>query len=159
MTPALLLATAFVFADKDEAKYQFMLKKAAEDSVEVRTEKTRTVFVITSKSGIGEGIFTLSEGQWPRDVVLRFQSAKNNGFKNLESFHQDTNRLKVCGAQRQSGEMELHFTGPDGKVGDVAGKLNIKVETRDGALEVTLPAFLLTGSKQAGFSWIDAFRR
>jgi hypothetical protein len=71
----------------------------------------------------------------------------------------DTNRFKVSGSQRQSGEMELHFTGPDGQIGPTAGKLNVKVESRDGALEVTLPAFLLTGSKQVGFSWIDAFRR
>ena len=32
MIPVLLLSCAFALADKDEAKYQFMLKKAAEDA-------------------------------------------------------------------------------------------------------------------------------
>ena len=97
---ALVMLSALVspLADKDEAKYQFMLKKAAEDSAEVRKEKNRTVLVVTSKSGIGSAIVTLTEGQWPRDVVLRLQYAKDRGFTSLESFGLDTNRMRVSGS-------------------------------------------------------------
>lgn len=159
MSPLLIAAALMVCAaDKDEAKVRFMLKKT-EDSAEVRKEEKRTVLVMTSKSGIGEAAVTLAEGQWPRDVVLRFQYGKDAGFRNLEAFDLRTNRIQVSGSQRQSGNMELYFLSPGGKAEAIAGRLNVKVEPRGGALEVTLPAHLLTGAKEVTFSWIDAFRR
>ncbi len=159
MSPTLILATlVFTVADKDEAKYQFALKKA-EDAVEIRKEEKRTVIAVTSKSGIGEVKVTLTEGRWPRDVVLRLQYAKDRGFSTLEGFGLRTSRLSVDGSLRTSGSMELYFLSPEGKAETVAGKVNVKVEVRDGALEVTLPAHLLTGAKEVNFHWIDAYRQ
>jgi hypothetical protein len=157
MTPVLLLLTVGM-ADKGDAKYQFQFKKG-EDSAEVRSEKDRTVIVVTSKSGIGSMVATLTEGQWGRMVVLRFRHADRGGFQHLEMFHLKTARFLVSGSEKQSGAMELYFLGPDGKQGDLAGKLNVTVQQTGGAMEVTLPAFLLTGSKDVQFEWIDAFRR
>ena len=73
-------------------------------------------------------------------------------------FHLKTGRLEVSGSKGQSGAMELYFVGPDGKQGARAGTLNVTVTERDGALEVTLPAYLLTGSKELALEWIDAYR-
>lgn len=158
MSLALILMTlAFSLTGKDEAKYQFALKKP-KDAVAERKEEKRTVFVVTSKSGIGGVTVTLADGRWPRDVVLRLQYAKDRGFSSLESFGLQTSRLSVDGSLRTSGRMELYFLSPEGKAEAAAGKVNVKVESRDGALEVTLPAHLLTGAKEVSFNWIDAFR-
>jgi hypothetical protein len=100
----------------------------------------------------------LTEGRWPRDVVLRMQYDKARGFAMLESFGLKTARLSVDGSQRASGAMEFYFLSPEGKAEAPAGKVNVKVEARGGALEVTLPAHLLTGVKEVTFDWIDAFR-
>jgi hypothetical protein len=154
----ILAALMFNMADKDEPKYHFTLKKA-DDTVEVRKEEKRTVFVVTSKSGIGDMKALLTEGSWPRDVVLRFVYDKARGFTMLESFGLQTSRISVDGSLRTSGAMELYFLSPEGKAEGAAGKVNVKVEARAGALEVTLPAHLLTGTKEVRFSWIDAFRQ
>jgi hypothetical protein len=159
MSAMFLLATcSLALADKEEAKYQFMLRKG-EDAIEERKEKDRTLFVATSKSGIGGVQVTLAEGQWPRTVALRLQYSKDRGFTNLEAFTLQTARLHVSGSLRRSGDMELYFLGPDGKPGDLAGKAKVTVENKDGGLIVTLPAFLLTGARDARFEWIDAYRR
>jgi hypothetical protein len=40
-----------------------------------------------------------------------------------------------------------------------AGELDVRVEKRGGAVEVTLPANLLTGSRKVTFEWIQAYLR
>jgi hypothetical protein len=158
MSSALVFALTLLLADGDEPKYAFALKKP-QDSMEARKEEKRTGLVITSQSGIGEGGVLLTEGRWPRDIVLRFQYDKTRGFKMLESFTLTTNRIHVSGSQRTSGKMALYFLSPEGKPGDVAGQVNVTVAEKDGALELTLPAHLLTGAKEVRLKWIDAFRR
>src|SRR5438067_2455769 len=158
MSTALVFAVALLVADKDEPKYQFTLKKP-QDSIEARKDEKRTVFVVTSQSGIGEGTIALTEGRWPRDIVLRLQYDKERGFKMLESFGLTTNRIWVSGSQRTSGKMALYFLSPEGKPGDVAGQVNVTVAEKAGALELTLPAHLLGGAKEVRLKWIDAFRQ
>ncbi len=145
-------------ADTDEPKLKFQPRKP-EDSAEVRKEKDRTVFVVTSKSGIGGVLIELDQGKWPRDVTLRMTYGKERGFQMLESFSLETNRIKVSGSKGASGKMPFGFVGPDGKSEMTAGHLNVTVKEREGALEVTLPAHLLTGAKEVKVEWIDAFRR
>jgi hypothetical protein len=158
MSSALVFAVALLLADGDEPKYAFALKKP-QDSMEIRKDDKRTVLVITSQSGIGEGGVLLTEGRWPRDIVLRLQYDKKRGFKMLESFGLTTNRIAVSGSQRTSGKMALSFLSPDGKPEGVAGQVNVAVAEKEGALELTLPAHLLTGAKEVRLNWIDAFRR
>jgi hypothetical protein len=158
MSPVLILAgLSILMADKNEAKYQATLKKPG-DSIEFRKEVKRTLFVITSKMGIGEGVVTLTEGRWPRDVVLRLQYDKERGFTMMEGFALRTQRIQITGSLRESGKMELTFLSSDGKAEGAAGHVNVTVQSRSGALEVTLPAHLLAGAKDVSISWIDAYR-
>ena len=156
---SLLILTSLVFSlADDEPKYQFALRKA-QDAIEVKKDEKRTLFIITSQTGIGDGSVTLTEGRWPRDIVLRLRYDKERGFNMLESFTLATERFQVSGSQRTSGKMELYFLSPEGKAEALTGHVNVIVQERAGALEVTLPAHLLAGTKAVKFGWIDAFRR
>jgi hypothetical protein len=141
-----------------EPVYEFAVKKG-DDAIAATKDGDKVVFTITGKSGIGGGTVTLKEGQWPKEVVLRFQHAKGQPFKGLEKFQLTTAHFKVDGSQKTSKAMPFSLAGDDGKfAAGPAGTLNVVVdETKDG-LEVRLPANLLAGSKTVELAWIDVFR-
>jgi hypothetical protein len=141
-----------------EPTYEYTLKKG-DDSIAAAKDGDKTVFTIVGKSGIGGGTIALKDGDWSKEVVLRFQYGKTDAFKTLEKFTLTTAHVKVEGAQKQSKAMPFFLAGSDGKFGATpAGTLEIVVEgTKDG-LDVRLPANLLAGSKKVELSWIDAYR-
>ncbi|HSQ55400.1 MAG TPA: hypothetical protein VLM40_06615, partial [Gemmata sp.] len=96
-----------------EPTYKFELHKAA-DSVIVQKEKDRTVFLFTSKSGIGGADIVLARGAWPEKVTLRFRYSEGNAFWTLEDIRLYTDRVLIQGAQKMSGKMPFCFMGPDG---------------------------------------------
>ena len=165
MTSIILVATALAALPAEpkraEPPYQFECKKP-KDTITVRKEKSRTVFRVTSKDhGIGGATMSLKRGQWPAQVTLRFE-----GFSNLEEFRLETDRITVSGSIKTSGHMLFAFVGADGDVPVVepgaaapAGELDVRVERRDGAVEVTLPVNLLVGSRKVTFDWVQAFLR
>jgi hypothetical protein len=137
------------------------------NSVVAQKEKDRTVFVVTSESGIGGATIVLAGGEWPENVTLRFQYSKGKGFHWLEDIRLSTDRVVVEGTQKSSGKMPFCFAGPDSDKQDViqpggreaAGFLDVRVRHKKEAMDVTLPAHMLRGSTRLRVSWIDAFRR
>jgi hypothetical protein len=149
-----------------EPVYEFSLKK--EGRIDAAREKERTVFLVTSPRGIGQAGIKLKAGSWPEIVTLRFQyvNEEDKGFANLEQIWITTDRIHTEGSLKASGQFAFLFLDgrrqkpvqmPDDR--RAAGVLRVRVEQRNGAVEVTLPAHLLTGSTQLDLSWIDAFRR
>ncbi|MBN9518213.1 hypothetical protein J0H58_06795 [bacterium] len=165
MTPGVLLVVALAGGAAKEPSYKVEVRKAA-DTVVARTEKDRTVFLVTSESGIGGADITLTGGAWPERVTLRFAYEKGKPFRSLEDIRLRTDRVVVQGAEKQSGRMRFCFVGADGGQdviepggAEPAGYLDVRVRPGADGLDVTLPANLLRGSRQLRLSWIDAFRR
>ena len=137
------------------------------NSVVAQKEKDRTVFVVSSESGIGGATIVLAGGEWPENVTLRFLYSKGKGFHTLEDLRMSTDQVAVAGSQASSGKMPFCFAGPDSDKQDViqpggreaAGLLDVRVRAGKEAMDVTLPAHLLRGSSKLRLAWIDAFRR
>ena len=156
-------------------KLQSELRKK-EDTFVPRTEGKRTVYVITSPSGIGDAKITRLAGEWPRHTALKLQYEQGRAFTRLEGVSLRTDRLEVNGplggipekANREpvpvklnfwfvskAGEPEFQHTGEI----PVAGTLDATVQVEDGGLELVLPADCLTESKSLKIDWIDAYRQ
>src|SRR4051812_31309164 len=114
---AVAMAAAAGAVHAADPSYDFKLKKA-DDSITAAKDGDKTVFTITGKSGIGAGTITLKEGQWPKEVVLRFRYNDTDAFKTLEQIQLNTAKLKVSGSQKQSKAMPYFKADADGKFGD-----------------------------------------
>ena len=160
------------FAAEPDLKVEL---RKAEDKFVGNAEAKRTLYVITSPSGIGQVKVTRVSGIWPRNVALRFQYKPSHRFTNLEGFFLRTDRLEIRGfvrprrdkASPKGLESQLHFwfLGPDNATrtqgtGDVppAGTLDVVVREAEGALEFSLPANLLGDTRTMTLDWIDAYR-
>jgi hypothetical protein len=122
---------------------------------------------VTNPFGIGRAGIKLKAGAWPAHVTLRLQyrAEKGGGFTNLENIEITTDRVHSVGSLRSSGSFDFGFLDEKGRkpaetlgASWSAGKLQVRVAERDGALEVTLPPNLLTGSSRLEVYWIDAYR-
>lgn len=166
MTHGMLFVAALIVGQPKEPTYKVVELRKAADTVVPQKDKDRTVFVITSESGIGGATILLAGGEWPENVTLRFLYAKGRGFRALEDIRFSTDRVVVNGTDKLSGRMPFCFAGPDPKLDiiqpggrDAAGFLDVRVRQADEALDVTLPAHLLRGSGKLKVAWIDNFRR
>ena len=128
----LLLACLAADAPTSSPSYRFDVTKPA-DSVTVREEKDRTVFLITSPSGIGSVTITPTAGQWPTRAVVRFLYTADRGFQRLEGIDATTNRQDRPVPQEKAA---LH----------------------DGAIELPLSPELLKDATHVKLSWVDAYR-
>lgn len=170
MAHGMLLVAALVVGQPERAvkepTYKFVEVRKPADTVVARKEKGRTVFVVTSESGIGSATIVLAGGEWPENVTLRFLYAKGKGFGALEDIRLSTDRVVVQGAQKMSGRMPFCFAGPDAArdviepgAREAAGSLDVRVRHAKEAMDVTLPAHMLRGSTRLRVAWIDHFRR
>ena len=170
MVHGMLLAAALIVGqparEAKEPTYKVVEVRKSADSVVARKEKDRTIFVITSKSGIGGADITLANGAWPENVTFRLQYSKDEGFRMLEDIRLYTDRVVVRGSQKTSGRMLFCFASPDEKsdviepgAREAAGLLDVRVDRGMKAMDVTLPAHMLRGSGKLRVTWIDAFRR
>jgi hypothetical protein len=171
MAPGTLLLAALVLGqpgrEAKEPTYKVVEVQKAADSVVAQTENERTVFVVTSESGIGGATIMPAGREWPENVTLRFLYAKGKGFHWLEDLRLSTDRVVVEGAQKLAGRMPFCFAGPDSDKLDViqpggreaAGFLDVRVRHGKEAMDVTLPSHMLRGSSKLRMAWIDAFRR
>jgi hypothetical protein len=152
----LCLATAALAA---EPTFKIQLSKG-NDTATVRDDGKRTVVEIVSESGIGKA--TITEGSWPRHVTLRFRYKADKPFTTLEGFKLRTDRLLVNGGTKTAGKLPLFFADAMGQFdrddSHPAGFLNVAVKPVDNALELTLPANLLQGTKKVELEWIDVYR-
>jgi hypothetical protein len=155
---AILFGIASRTAQANPPKYEFKSGKY-EESVEVRVEDKHTVFAISGKLPVGGITIRLTEGDWPRDVILRL-----NKFDNVESFSATTDRL-TCGGQRgfSSGGVKafsrmLPFRFPNSKGefedGPCTGTLDVVIEQGNEGLDFKLPTNLLVGAREVRISWL-----
>ena len=109
MAHGMLLVAALIVGQPDrEAKeptYKVVEVRKVADSVVAQKEKDRTVFVVTSESGIGGATIVLAGGEWPEKVTLRFLNSEGKAFTTLEDIRLYTDRVLIQGAQAQSGKM------------------------------------------------------
>lgn len=138
---------------------QFGVKcRKAEDRVQPLVEMDRTIFRITSKSGIGSAEVTLVGGSWPRQMVLRF--TEWNGM--LEHLSVGGNKLSLSGNLRTRPRTVSFFDANGKPVEDRAKAVYVlTVESKEGGkvVEVVLPpGFGSPETKTLKLSWIDAYR-
>ena len=164
-----LVATLIVGPPDREAKeatYQVVEVSKPADTMVAQKEKDRTVFVVTSESGIGGATVVLAGGEWPENVTLRFVYAQGKGFHMLENIRLSTGRVVVQGTQELSGRVPFCFAGSDDKLEVIepgrresAGSLDVRVRDGKEGMDVSLPANMLRGSTKLRVAWIDAYRR
>jgi hypothetical protein len=157
-------------ADPKEQGGRFTITtKRADDTVEVRGEKGRTVFAVKSPFGIGQVVIGRKGEEWPKAVVLRLH------LKGLSSFRASNGKTTLNAvASIQDGKpqvrswkdrnedapldekspfwMDIRILGNDGKL---AKELPLK----HGYFELVLPrAFFEGNPKSITLNWIDFYR-
>ncbi len=165
----LLFAIAAVAAAGDPpSKFKITTKKK-DDTVEVRADKDKAMFVVKSPFGISQAVIERLDDAWPKTVELRLH------LKGLESFRVTNEKTKLDAAagiqdgkpkvrQWKDGKedaplddkspfwMEVRILGGDGKAGKA-------LPLKDGYFEVTLPRSLFEGNPKAiTVNWIDFYR-
>lgn len=141
--------------------------KKKDDSVEVRADKDKTVFVVKSPSGISQAVIERQEDNWPKLVVLRLH------LKGLESFRASNGKVRLDAAvSSQGGKVRIWKDGNENAPLDAKSPLwtDIRIiggdgkpakvlPLKDGYFEVTLPKTFFEGSpKSITVNWIDFFR-
>jgi hypothetical protein len=142
-------------------KFKERVPSKSTNSITALNSEERTVFLVTDPSGIGSATINLVSGCWPKKIALRLRYEKGRGFHRLEGFTITTAHLQARGGMQDSGKMGFYFLDAGGKHESddaQAGEMNIVVEERNHAMEVTLPPNLLVGSKHVKIEWIDAYR-
>jgi hypothetical protein len=164
------LLPAFALADdanapKDQPVKFKITTKRDNDTVEVRAEKEKTVFIVKSPFGISQATIERTEEKWPEAVVLRLH------LKGLESFRATNGKVTLDAAvSSQEGKVKVRFGKDSGKDeksrfwmeirmvgGD--GKPAKEIPLKDGYFEVALPkAFFEGNPKSITVNWIDFYR-
>lgn len=155
-------------ADEPPTKFKITTKRK-DDAVEVRAEKDRTVFTVTSPFGISQAVIERTDDKWPEAVVLRLH------LKGLESFRASNGKVTLDAAVSvDKGKAKLRLW-KDGKedapldekspfwvdvrilTGD--GKLARELPLKDGYFELALPKAFFEGNPKAiTLNWIDFYR-
>jgi hypothetical protein len=165
MYTSLLLAFLVLSGGKEpaptEPAYEFHKLVKGELKLVAVKDKERTVFVVTHPFGMGGAIIKLKGGEWPENVVLRFQD-----FRSLENIRITTDRINTEGSHHRSGDFPFFFLDAKGQMPfevlddkRATGRLRIVVEIRDGNTDVILPKHFLAGSGQIRVNWIDCYRK
>jgi hypothetical protein len=143
--------------------------KRADDKVEVKSDKDRTLFIVKSPFGISHAVIERTGDDWPKDVVLRLH------LKGLESFRASNGKTTLAAAVSvQEGKSKVRLW-KDGKEdapldekspwwmtirvlgGD--GQLARDLPLKDGYFEMTLPrAFFEGNPRSITVNWIDFYR-
>jgi hypothetical protein len=170
----LLISGTAVAGDSDapkEASDKFRITtRRKDDSVEVRADRGKTVFAVTSPFGISQAVIERQEDTWPQAVVLRLH------LKGLSSFRASNGKVRVDPAVSiQEGKaqvrlwkdgkedapldeksplwMDIRIVGGDGKPAR-------ELPLQDGYFEVVLPrAFFGGNPKVITLNWIDFYRQ
>ena len=77
---------------KDQPPKFKVTTKKANDSVEVRADKDKTLFIVKSPFGISQAVIERADNKWPDTVVLRLH------LKGLESFRASNGKVTVDAA-------------------------------------------------------------
>jgi hypothetical protein len=166
----LLLAGASGLAVAAEQPQAFKITtKRKDDAVEVRAEKDRTVFSVTSPFGISQAVVERKGEKWPEAVVLRLH------LKGLENFRASNGKVTLEAAVSvQEGKPKVRLW-KDGKEDtpleekspfwmDIRiltgeGKPARELPLKDGYFEMALPRAFFEGNPKAiTLNWIDFYR-
>jgi len=157
----LLLAGSGRGADQPpKAKFNCAFDKPG-DGVVAGLDDDTASFRILSKTGIGGAKITLTQGAWPKQVVIRLELGS------LEAFSASNGPITLKGALGRAGGKvgevaTLHFSAKGEPLADgnkAVYTLTIR-RVAEGLIEVQLPsklvAMLASGLR---LTWIDAYRR
>jgi alkaline phosphatase D len=135
------------------------------NSIEAVVKDSAVAFEVKSGFGIGSGKIRVSEGNWPKKVVVRLHLkglegfSVSNGKKILEGFHMSN---KSNDARKE--ELKIRMLDAEGKT--VEGKYLLKslgpnkFKRIEGYYEATIPKSLLTEyTKEIEIRWVDFYRR
>ena len=168
--PAVILfgIAAIVTAGDPPSKFKITTKKK-DDTVEVRADKDKALFVVKSPFGISQVVIERQDEKWPKAVAFRLH------LKGLENFRVSNGTAMLDAAagiqdgkpkvrQWKDGKedapldeksplwMDVRILGADGKA---AKSLPLK----DGCFQVTLPTAFFEGNPKAiTVNWIDFYR-
>jgi len=143
--------------------FDIKTKKPA-DQIKVKIDGDSTTLDVFSPSGIGGATITLTQGPWPKTVVLRLH------LRGLEYFTASSGKFKLTGSVlSHSGNTKRFYLGEDGKkepqpestikVFNAAGKPVEGLPGEGGYFEFTVPRPLLEGEpKSLELGWIDFYR-
>jgi hypothetical protein len=163
---AFLLA-GIVGASEGDAPAKFKISaKRTDDSVEVRANKDKTLFIIKSPTGISQAVIEREAEKWPDNVTLRLN------LKGLESLKASNGAVKLDASLASDDKMRQWKDGKEDTPLDAKSPLWMKIQIlsndgkpakeiplRDGYIEVVLPrAFFADNPKSITISWIDFYR-
>jgi hypothetical protein len=165
-----LLVAFLALAGDDPATSGFKVStKKKDDSVEVRADKDKTLFIVKSPFGISQAVIERLDEAWPKVVALRLH------LKGLERFSASNGKVRLdASVSIQEGKptvrmwkdgkedapldeksplwMNARIVGGDGKP---AKELPLK----DGYFEMQVPqAFFEGNAKSITANWIDFYR-
>jgi hypothetical protein len=165
----LFLSNVTVAADGETPKMFNIATKRTNDSVEVRAEKGRTLFIVKSPFGISQAVIERVEEKWPDAVMLRLH------LKGLESFRASNGKVTVDAAvSSQDGRLKVRLW-KDGKedapvdeqspfwmdirILSSDGKPARELPLKDGYFEMRLPKLFFEGNPRSiTLNWIDFYR-
>jgi hypothetical protein len=169
-----LSVTSFVVAGggadpkKQAGKFKITSKRA-DDTVEVRVEKGRTVFTVKSPFGISQAVIERQEDTWPKAVVLRLylkglsSFRASNGKATLDavaSIQDGKPKVRLWKDRKEDDRLDeksplwtdIRIVGGDGKPAR-------QIPLKGGYFEITLPRAFFDGNPKAiTLTWIDFFR-
>lgn len=163
---SVLITTAAAVSEGDPPRFKIKTKKQ-DDTVEVRTDKEKAIFIVKCPSGISQAVIERQDDAWPKIVVLRLH------LKGLEGFRVTNSKVRLDAAvSSQTGKVRLWKDGnEDAPLDDKSpfwtdiriiggdGKPARELPLKDGYFEVTLPRAFFEGNPQAiTVAWIDFYR-
>ena len=163
----LILAVAMTTAASDDTPPFKITTKRDNDTVEVRADKEKTVFIVKSPFGISNASIEPTGEKWPDAVVLRLH------LKGLENFRVTNDKVKLeASVSSQGGKVRLWKDGKEEAPLDAKspywmdvrmvggdGKPAKAIPLKDGYFEMQLPKAFFEGNlKSFTVAWIDFYR-
>ena len=163
-----LLVAVLAFAGNAKSTFKITTKKK-DDSVEVRPDKDKTLFLVKSPFGISQAVIERQEQPWPKLVMLRLQ------LKGLERFSASNGKFKLdASVSIQNGKpmvrlwkdgkedapldkkspywIDVRIVGGDGKPAK-------ELPLTDGYFEIQLPQTFFEGNPTSiTVNWINFYR-
>jgi hypothetical protein len=166
LTMFVLMMSAATAGDDKAPPFKITTKRD-NDTVEVRADKEKTVFIVKSPFGISSAIIERNGEKWPDAVVLRLH------LTGLENFRVTNDNLKLeASVSSQNGIVRLWKDGKEDSPLDAKspfwmgirmiggdGKPAKTIPLKEGYFEMTLPkAFFEGNPKSITVNWIDFYR-
>ncbi len=163
------LSSMAVAGDEKKPRRFKITTKRADDSVEAKSDKDRTLFIVKSPFGISHVVIERTEDNWPKEMVLRLH------LKGLESFRASNGKSTLAAAvsiQQGKSKVRLWKDGKEDAPLDEKspwwmtvrvlgndGKPARELPLKDGYFEMTLPrAFFEGNPRSITVNWIDFYR-